>query len=64
MSPDEIKKLREKLGLSVRAFAKRAGVAHTTVVRWENGTNTPKGLQRERLERIAGRALAKNPKRT
>lgn len=56
MSPEEIKKLRETLGLSVRAFAKRAGVAHTTVVRWENGTNSPKGLQRERLERLVRRA--------
>lgn len=56
MSPEEIKKLRETLGLSVRAFAKGAGVAHTTVVRWENGTNSPKGLQRERLERLARRA--------
>ncbi len=55
----QIKNLRDSMGLSVRAFAKRAGVAHTTVVRWENGTNNPKGLQLERLVRLAKRAAKK-----
>jgi DNA-binding transcriptional regulator YiaG len=56
MLPEDIRQLRQKMGLSIRAFAQKAGVAHTTIVRWENGTNSPKGLQLERLERLAKRA--------
>ena len=52
MSPDEIKSLRDKLGLSIRAFAKIIGVAHTTVVRWENGENTPKGTASQALKQV------------
>ena len=59
MTAQQIKKLRDSMGLSIRAFAKRAGVAHTTVVRWENGTNSPKGLQLERLQRLAKSAERK-----
>jgi len=56
MSPEEIKALRQAYGLSVRAWAKKVGVAHTTVVRWENASNSPKGLQLEKLQRLAKRA--------
>jgi len=59
MSPEEIKTLRGLHGLSVRAFAKKVGVAHTTVVRWENGSNSPKGLQLEKIERLMKQAAKK-----
>ena len=55
MTAKQIKSLRDSMDLSIRAFAKRVGVAHTTVVRWENGTNSPKGLQLEKLERLSKR---------
>ena len=56
MTAKQIRSLRGSMDLSIRAFAKHVGVAHTTVVRWENGTNSPKGLQLEKLERVAKRA--------
>ena len=59
MAPEEIRALRQTYGLSVRAWAKKVGVAHTTVVRWENGSNSPRGLQLEKLERLAKRAPKK-----
>ena len=56
MSPEEVKLLRQLYGLSLRAFAEKVGVAHTTIVRWENGSNRPKGLQLASLERLAKQA--------
>ncbi len=35
LSPDDIRALRQRLGLSRRQFADRLGVAYRTVVGWE-----------------------------
>jgi DNA-binding XRE family transcriptional regulator len=37
ISAEQIKKAREKLGERHGQFAKRFGVARTTIIHWENG---------------------------
>lgn len=39
----DVKKLREKLGLSKREFAEKVGVTVRTVEMWENGKAVPSG---------------------
>jgi len=41
MSPTNLRKLRERLGLSQQGLARRLGVARATVTRWENGQRRP-----------------------
>lgn len=43
LTPDKIKALSEKLGLSRQELALRLGVDPATVARWENGTSSPTG---------------------
>ncbi len=52
MTGKEIKELRKKLGLTQEEFAKLLGVGYTTVNRWENGKNEPRGQALEALERL------------
>lgn len=42
-TPDQLKKLRERMNLSKVEFAKLLGVEARTVARWENGTARPTG---------------------
>ncbi len=37
MTPNRLRELRKRLGLTQEAFAKRVGVAPNTVARWERG---------------------------
>jgi putative transcriptional regulator len=39
---EEIKNIRERLGMTQDKFAKRIGVTVTTVSRWERGDSLPK----------------------
>ena len=44
MTPQEIKSLRSRLGLTQEAFAKVMGVSRiATVSEWENGSRNPSG---------------------
>ena len=52
--------LRKKMGLSIRAFADKIGVNKATIVNWEQGRHTPKGLSLKVLERMAKRASKQN----
>jgi DNA-binding transcriptional regulator YiaG len=56
MDADQIRKLRENLDLSIRAFADKIGVDKNTVVHWEKNRHRPKGLYLKALERLAKRA--------
>src|SRR5208283_5720225 len=49
MHSDQIKTIRNQLGMSQQAFATALGVSFATVNRWENGKAKP---QRDRIERI------------
>lgn len=53
MAPEEVKSLREELGLTQEKFAKRIGVHKITVSRWERGEMVPRGLALKALERLA-----------
>lgn len=56
MTPEEIRTLREKLGLTQAQLASKLEVAVTTVSRWENGTPMYRANEREllRLKKKAG----------
>ena len=42
MTPETIRAIREVVGISQEAFARRVGVAYNTVHRWEKGKSLPK----------------------
>jgi len=58
---DELLSIREALGLSQRAMARRIGVAPKTIARWENGEH-PIGLVYEKLIRIQADAPKPKPR--
>ena len=47
---NEIKRIRQKTGLSQVVFAGSLGVSPKTVEAWENGRNKPEGASRRLLE--------------
>ena len=47
---DDIKRIRQKTGLSQVMFASSIGVSPKTVEAWENGRNKPEGASRRLLE--------------
>jgi putative transcriptional regulator len=47
---DDIKRIRQKTGLSQAVFAGSLGVSPKTVEAWENGRNRPEGASRRLLE--------------
>jgi putative transcriptional regulator len=47
---DDIKRIRQKTGLSQVVFACSLGVSPKTVEAWENGRNKPEGASRRLLE--------------
>ena len=53
MSPDEIKALRLRLGLSQKEMAKRVGVSLNSVGFWESGRSAPGSANREALAALA-----------
>ncbi len=61
MTPDEIKALRARLGLSLAEFAGRLGVGERTARYWEDGERKPSkaaALLMGQLAAIAARAKA------
>ncbi len=52
MSVNEVKQLREQLGLTQKALAVRLQVSRITVIRWENQAAKPPAHVVELLERI------------
>ena len=51
-TPEEIKKLRLSLSLSVRMLAELLGVTSKTVEAWEAGVNTPSGAAKRLLSML------------
>jgi putative transcriptional regulator len=49
----EIKRIRQKTGLSQVIFAKLMGISPKTVEAWENGRNKPEGASRRLLELVS-----------
>ena len=56
MSPKEIGKLRESLGLTRAEFAKKLKVSYGAARNWEAGTAKPQGKNLKRLKSLAGKA--------
>ena len=52
MKPEDIRKLRKRLGLTQTQFAKRVGVSFATVNRWEKGKNEPLPDRMAELKRM------------
>ena len=52
VSAASVLKHRERLGLTQREMAELVGVATGTVVRWEQGQNSPRGASREAFARL------------
>lgn len=52
--PEQIKRLRARMGLTQVSLAERLGVSFPTVNRWENGKSKPSQLSWNRLLDIAG----------
>ncbi len=50
MSPETIKQLRLRLGLSQEKFAHKIGVTMGTIQRWEKGTHKPSELTMEKIK--------------
>jgi transcriptional regulator with XRE-family HTH domain len=56
MKPDQIRRLRERLGLTQAQFAERIGLQHkASVSRLESGTRTAKGPLLAALQMLAGK---------
>jgi DNA-binding transcriptional regulator YiaG len=53
MTGQDIRTIREQLGLSQREFGERLGVKRLAVARWESGTRTPDEANQKRLVQIA-----------
>ena len=56
MKPEDIKAIREALGLTQEAFASKLRVDLTTINRWENGHRKPSSAASRHLERLKRRA--------
>ena len=52
MSGIDIKRFREKLGLTQAAFAAKLGVAVHTVCRWETSFSKPSPLAIEKIKQL------------
>jgi len=61
MSPAEIRKLRDRLGLTQEAFARLLGVSYVSVNKWENDASAPTGLSRVLLELLASALRTATP---
>lgn len=59
LTREDIKRLREQLGMSQEEFAHKMGVAGTTVRRWEAGICKPIKLAQEKLQRLMREAKKK-----
>lgn len=49
---ENIKELRESLGMTQEQFAREIGVSFSTVSRWETGRGKPSPLARRRIEEL------------
>lgn len=54
ITPKEIKKTRERLGLTQEQYAKVFDVSLRTIIRWENGTSVPQGPAKNKAEFLLG----------
>jgi DNA-binding transcriptional regulator YiaG len=63
MTAEEIKKIRERLGLTQEQFAPLVHVDRVTVARWETGASKPRGVYVAFLNELEKQKGQKNKKR-
>jgi transcriptional regulator with XRE-family HTH domain len=51
-TPEDVKDLRTRLGLTQKEFAKKLGVHAITIIRWEKGTSNPHPVWMDKLENL------------
>jgi DNA-binding transcriptional regulator YiaG len=49
----QVRRCRQQTGLTQIDFARKVGVSHITVSRWENGWFAPSRLALQRIEKLA-----------
>lgn len=54
MVTNKYKKMRQELGLSQRALAKKLGVAQGTISHWESGKCTPCARTLKKMNKLIG----------
>lgn len=59
---EDIRKLRESLGMTQEELAYEVGVSFSTVSRWETGRGEPSRLARRQLDRLRKRAQKQEQK--
>lgn len=52
ITSDEIREIRQRLGLSQQTFAERIGVGIATVSRWEQGHTAPRPIAKRAIRRL------------
>ncbi|WP_294024316.1 helix-turn-helix domain-containing protein [uncultured Megasphaera sp.] len=57
-SSDEIRDIRNQLGLTQKLFAQYFGVSKKTIEAWESGKNKPSGPSRRLLGLIANKKIS------
>jgi DNA-binding transcriptional regulator YiaG len=62
MTPNQIRAIRSRLGLTQQELADMIAASQVTVARWETGVNEPKGAYLKALKELAKRAK-RNTKR-
>ena len=58
---EHIKSIRQKLGLTQRAFAKKVGATHISVFKWEKGKSKPHPMFVEKIEALNEANDSSNP---
>jgi DNA-binding transcriptional regulator YiaG len=56
MTPDEIRRVRESLGMNMREFAEKIGLTTGAISRYESGQRAPNGAVVSLLERLRDEA--------
>jgi DNA-binding transcriptional regulator YiaG len=52
-TPEQVRALRARLGLSQEAFARRIGTRQQTISEWETGARRPRRMSRRLLRMVA-----------
>ncbi len=62
MSPRQIQRLRDALGLTQQALADIIGATQVSVARWETGLHEPQGANLKALRELEQKAMGKKTK--
>jgi DNA-binding transcriptional regulator YiaG len=56
MTPEQVRAIRKRLGLTQQELADTIAASQVTVARWETGVNEPKGAYLKALQELAKQA--------